>query len=397
MLLSVSVLLQLIPLPFDLWTSMPGQRPREDVIRTFLTSETWLPISQVPMWTVYTALMLFGSLAAVAVMVDMTTREFDLTSYTIVALVFLSITVGVLQFASNGVMFKFHAIADDGALLGFFANKNHAASVIAMSIPIMHAVVATTRQSKRNNAVSALYTIIALLAVIATNSRAGLGLAIMSATITHIDQLWRAPWKLRLGAAGLGVAIVVVILYSQTFQIVADRAGQIGVDGRWAILERSMPLVQSFWLTGSGWGSYVTIYRTRELLEWLDPTYINNAHNDLLQIAIEGGILACGALVAAVFALMKLTVVIWRDGSGASRRFAMAGTVAIVIVVIHSGVDYPLRRPAVLLIVLYALAAVLRGYHHATTRVNEHGANGGSDGKSSWNDLAAPQSATVHA
>lgn len=396
-LLMASIVLQLIPLPLDVWSIMPGQSPRSDVVRTFLTTETWLPISQVPMWTAYTGIMLLGSLAALAAMVDMTTRQFQWISYMIIVLIAISIGVGVLQFASNGVMLKFHVVANDGALLGFFANKNHAASVIAMSIPIARALLVSTRRVKQENIVSALYTIIALLAVIATNSRAGLALAVISAAVTHLDQLLRAPWRTRLGAAGLVLLLFMAVYYSQTFQIVADRTGQIGADGRWLILDRSMPLLHSFWLTGSGWGSYVTIYQTRESLDWLTPTYVNNAHNDFLQIAIEGGILACVALVAAVFALIKLVLTVWRDSSGSPRRLALAGTIAVAIIILHSVVDYPLRRPAALFIFLYALAAILRGYHQAATGVNEHSANGGLGGTLGLNDSVALQSVTVRA
>jgi O-antigen ligase len=85
--------------------------------------------------------------------------------------------------------------------------------------------------------------------------------------------------------------------------------------------------------------------------------YINHAHNDWLELWLEGG------LPAALLAVSFLALFAWqcsRVWSNARHQsdntIARAATIGILVLLLHSAVDYPLRMPA-----LASVFAVLLG------------------------------------
>src|SRR5690606_34739815 len=81
----------------------------------------------------------------------------------------------------------------------------------------------------------------------------------------------------------------------------------------------------------------------------------NHAHNDLLELALTGGLPALSILgwFVAWFGLNAASVLRQRDRS-ASTDFARLGVVMIVVLLLSSVVDYPLRTP--LMAALFAMA-----------------------------------------
>ena len=93
-----------------------------------------------------------------------------------------------------------------------------------------------------------------------------------------------------------------------------------------------------------------------ERLEVLDPTSPNRAHNDFLELAIEGGLPALIVLLAIGAVLVRAALHGLRQGSAAQQVQVLFGCGALSLLCLHSLVDYPLRSMA-----LAALAAVAAG------------------------------------
>ena len=77
----------------------------------------------------------------------------------------------------------------------------------------------------------------------------------------------------------------------------------------------------------------------------IDRFYMNNAHNDYLQLALEGGLPAVLLIVVGISWIVVRTKAIWQDRS--ADPFAQAATIATATILAHSLVDYPLRTAAV--------------------------------------------------
>jgi hypothetical protein len=116
---------------------------------------------------------------------------------------------------------------------------------------------------------------------------------------------------------------------------------------------------------GSGLGTFVPIYAMFEKpADLIRDTYINHAHNDILEIWLTTGVLGLplfGMFVAWV-ALRALEI--WRSApaEGADALdwiMVRAATLVIALLVAHSFVDYPLRTGAMMAVLSFACALLI--------------------------------------
>ena len=130
------------------------------------------------------------------------------------------------------------------------------------------------------------------------------------------------------------------------------------VSGCLAVTARA---AQDFLPTGSGFGTFAAIYRLFEPPALLRPFHANHAHNEPLELVLEGGLPALLLILAVLGWLAARTVALWRappqDGGALDLALARAATVAVWLLLAHSLVDYPLRTTAPM--GLFALACGL--------------------------------------
>ena len=88
----------------------------------------------------------------------------------------------------------------------------------------------------------------------------------------------------------------------------------------------------------------------------LTSHYFNHAHNDLLEIALGGGIPAIAMLATIVGWWSYASFRVWRLGTSAKTAFAQAGSAMIFLTIISSFFDYPLRTPNIMAMVAIASA-----------------------------------------
>jgi O-antigen ligase len=112
-------------------------------------------------------------------------------------------------------------------------------------------------------------------------------------------------------------------------------------------------MIQTFFPVGTGFGSFESAYRGFEPFQNLAPMYMNQAHNDWLQIILEGGL--AGLFLLAVFVGWwgRTAIRVWRNGGGERDfRLARLGSVLLLLVMIASITDYPARTPLIMVIVV---------------------------------------------
>ena len=117
---------------------------------------------------------------------------------------------------------------------------------------------------------------------------------------------------------------------------------------------------------GVGFGAFEQAYRAAEPVDLLSPTYFNHAHNDWLQIIVEGGV--PGALIL----LVALALIVWRiiqcvrfrqDRSKTS-TLNWLGMFSILLIALHSFVDYPLRTPVIMMVAMVSVGMLFRTFEH---------------------------------
>lgn len=359
-------LLQLVPLPPALWTALPGREVETQILTIAGQSGAWRPLTldyAGALSTLALTLALGGVFLAGLTLPDKAVRTL-LVAVAVCAV--LSILVGALQLSTSGRVMTFYPNASRGLLLGFMANRNHQALFIATGILVAGYLIGKSRLPQRQHL--ALFGIIAFVcfaAAFGTASRMGLALCLVASFVAPFLFLG-AEIRRRNALVGGGLLAVVLIglaSISGSAGRALERYGDVGADYRWTIWERSIAIVPDYFPVGTGFGSFADVYQKYEKLDWLLPQYVNAAHNDYLQLVFEAGL--PGLIVMLLFATTLVRAVLIsrppdRHGRTGPTTLAKLGLAIIALILVHSIVDYPLRRPAMGVMFALALALVFR-------------------------------------
>jgi O-antigen ligase len=98
--------------------------------------------------------------------------------------------------------------------------------------------------------------------------------------------------------------------------------------------------IGDYWSLGSGFGTFTLIYPSYEGKTGIFDEVVNHAHNDYLELILEGGIMFVAVLVLYALALL-LKLIFGRIKN--QQKVALLG---IVFLLLHSLVDFPLRTMA---------------------------------------------------
>jgi len=366
-------LAQIIPLPPALWQALPGQDVRHIVLAAIGRGDSWQPISLMPIFTIEVAVVCMAFVALVLVMLMLDERHLRHIGWLILAIVTVDIVIGTLQVTSGGYP-VLRESRNQGAMLGFFANKNHMGLFVAASMPLAWLLLDVRRRRGPRLYLFIGWCILSLVALIATNSRSGLIVGLIAAGALSLQFLSQQSSRLRLAfLAGIIVTIVIISL-TNPFDLLLGRFSEVNEDLRWSFWQQSMPLFKLYWPFGTGAGSFSQVFIINEHLSWVKPTYVNAVHNDYIQLVIEFGIpgvitalLLIAALIYSARAFPQLS---GRRGGDSSVNI---GAIIVILFALQSVVDYPVRRVATLPMFAMAIALILRAALRGLDTYPSHG------------------------
>lgn len=350
-------LLQLIPLPPAIWTALPGRAEPALALDLAGITRQWVPLSLTPdrTWRSFLALIppAAGLLAALALDWNMRRR----LVLALLGLTLLAVVLGAAQLASGGDRLYPWRTTGAGSVVGFFANRNHLATLCLISIPFAAVLGAASLRRTSNSAslwYSALFIGLIVVALGVIRSRAGiilvwpvLGASLLAAWIAA----GRGRLSLRLlGVAAAATAGMIAVGVFALDPIIArfDRDG--APEGRfenWPVVAEA---ANAYLPVGSGIGSFDTVYRSVEPLERLDATYFNQAHNEYLETWLETGWFGIAILVAFLIWYGRRSWTAWRARPSTPRDLQRGASIAIGVVLLHSVADYPIRTETIAVI-----------------------------------------------
>lgn len=366
----VLLIVQLVPLPPGTWAGMPGHAAYAAVAQQ-TGSVKWRPWTVSPDLTLNSLAALIPATAMGLLALALDFRGRVVLARMVAAIACASAVLGLMQFASGGTALHLFRTSSDSSAVGLFANRNHEAVLMACGLPVVSALASIrTHQdgwSRRHLAFAVCAAILLLMALAATGSRMGLLLGsvalVAAATIYLVTS--RAIGSAGRSAARLWVAgIGLVVAAALPVTLLVAKSGAVArlmhdpVDEtRAAAFAPMWQAARAFLPFGAGFGAFDPVYRRFEPDALLSTIYLNQAHNEPMQLAIEGGIPAL--VLLALFLAWWLNSVIRtvRPRESASRRaLGMAMAAATLILMLSSLVDYPLRTP--LLSGLFAIGCV---------------------------------------
>ena len=343
-------LLQLVPLPPTLWHALPG-RELPAQIDASLGLSTWRPLTLDVEGTLRAVLSLIPACVVFAACLRLHSEERGKLLLAVVAFALLNAVLGIAQLATGGAMTPYPS-AHLGYPIGLFVNRNHNAVFLLLSMPLIAALAARRMQraeSKVPYLVGALavLTIIGVV-VIATTSRMALALLPL-ALVGSLSLLFFRQSLLRLALPSTLVlaGVAATISWVGGFNRNLSRFSSLH-DGRFDYWDDVSWALHHYGLAGTGFGSFIPVYQTAESLSGISPAILNHAHNDFIEIVLEGGIPAIVLLLCFFALLVAAGVQLMKKRFDFNRSsLSLAAALGIMLVLLFSLVDYPLRMPAI--------------------------------------------------
>lgn len=347
---------QLVPVPPAVWTNLPG---RENVVAaiTFIgRADEWRPMSIAPARTVASLLSLIPPLAMMWFACRLKTRELTELLWVVAGVGLLSAVVATLQ-VTTGDTFIFYQAGQPTRPPGIMASRNAQADLLLFAMLATIALAAVPyRQVSRSGRMMIAGVVLAVLvtALILSGSRAGA--AMLFIPLIAALRLWFVPgpakakldkrrWLVMAGGVLVALAALGIVARDNAMVNTTLERFSATTDARFSeIWPDAVEAARVMWPAGGGMGTFIPAFESVESLEVVNTSNPNRAHNDYLEFIIEAG-LPGGLLIVAGMAILLWRIV---KALGVSRGrpaepvivFAAA---ALLVVALHSLVDYPLR------------------------------------------------------
>jgi O-antigen ligase len=358
--------LQLIPLPPELWSALPGRDFVAEILTTAQAPISWRPISLIPSETWRALLSLLPAVAIFLAILSLGRDARRLLLLLALAIGVASALLGMLQVMGGGSrdLYLF-AYTNEGTAVGFFANHNHLAALEYALLPLGAAALAETLTQSAAFLAAILGAVASalLFALTLTGSRSAmiLGSISVAATLAFVltPELTTLGRRRSLALIATFALALLPIAIGFGFLNILSRFGKQDLGYlRDMIAANTWVGLKSYFPVGAGLGTFSSVYPLHERVADLIPDFVNRAHNDGLETLFEGGAGSLLLLLGFIAWLGASTYRAFVRKDAVKGRQARAGVIAMWLLLIHSLWDYPLRTIA--LETLFCFCAALQ-------------------------------------
>ena len=375
-------LLQLFPLPPDWWQALPGR----SILIVPGEAQPWRPLTMTPGATGNALASLIVPAVMLALLAQFNDQTHQRLSAALLVLICGAVALALLQF--SGTNFDNPMVNDvPDQVDSIFANRNHFALLVAIGCLLVPMWIFKAQSTLAwRGALGTGLILLFILTILATGSRSGMLLGATAITIAPLlvyGQLRRrlkyAPPWVAIMLVALGIVLIGLFVW---LSVAAGRAESIsrlvtlgaGDDMRTRALPTIMEMIRSYFPLGSGLGGFDAIFRIHEPITLLKFTYLNQAHNDYLGVALDAGLAGMVLIAAALIWWVFATVRVWRARANETVALARLGSAMLALIFLSSTTDYPARTPLIMAIVIIAAVWLARGSaNHSRTALLKGG------------------------
>jgi O-antigen ligase len=369
-------LVQLIPFPPSIWTSLPGREVIAEGYALLQMPLPWRPISMAPEKTLFSLSNLLPPIAIYLMVVHFSDSDEQNTAiWGFLFFALITVILGFFQKVSPGGPLHFYDVTNEDLAVGFFSNANHQATLLLMALPFAFAFMykafnpdESYIEPMNKRSVAAIIMIIAfILGLMVNTSVAGYMLMIFAVIMSVIMLSMKGGF--RLNSKLLLILIVVapfigLLLYDAfdsllSVGVVTDKLAVNGEMSRGFVYRKTVEIMPDYLTVGAGLGAYPDVYRLYESLDNISSVFLPHAHNDYLEILIDMGVFG-GFIVVAFWLWWGRTLLRLGMAGRKGSIVAKAATLALLMVMLHSLVDYPLRTLAIGTLFGFSLGLITR-------------------------------------
>jgi O-antigen ligase len=350
----ILVIAQLVPLSPSIWKSLPGRDPIALGFAALGYSSPSLPLSLAPHRTLESAYGLIPPLAAFMAIVALRAHSERAVAGIVLAGALLSVLLAALQVSSGSSQAWVHLYENvSPGAVGFFANRNHMATLLLVAVPFSAALIAAGHphiQSRTTAfALAALGTGSLLLIAIGLILNGSLAAMVLAAPVIAFSVLL-LPILLRFRRMLVPFAALAFLASAAMFATswIGSDVATVETDSlysRGQIWDLTLRAIADSFPLGTGLGTFSGVYALQEDPAAVTVAWVNHAHNDFLELLLETGLPGLILILTFLGWFALQTARVWR--SPFSTLFAKASTIAAAVILAHSVVDYPLRTASI--------------------------------------------------
>lgn len=376
--------LQLLPIPVDLWVLMPGRALYANAMHTMkLAASDSFSLSLTPDATWASVLAGVPIMAVFAAALSLPIRAVKSLLALLLLAAVLQVVLSALQLALGAGSFFYFDFAAPGGFIGSFANRNHLANFLVMAIPICFLLffLQSKKQKVRESLlpgvgqqVSLALLLLAgfalLVMLLSTLSRGGLLSGVVALSLSMCVYLLALENKLskkqRLIYLVLAVVFTACAMLASGFEGIQARLGEhlvTDAEARNTFARSALKAANEFWPWGSGMGSFEAVFPRFQ--SPLSIGYIEYVHNDYVQLLMELGFAALvvmGAYVALFVSQLIRLIHMYRierrlSSDAALQCFCGISALAFLL---HSWVEFNMHIPALAMTAAFLTGVFLR-------------------------------------
>ena len=255
--------------------------------------------------------------------------------------------------SSNGKLYWVRQPSMGGWIYGPYVNHNHYAGLMELLVPVPLVVSLSRLTHEKQRVAAGVAAAVMAGTIFLSGSRGGM-LAIFVEFVFLAVVFFRQRKRIRV-AIGVGAFAIVLIsllawlggkeLTTRVASISTEARSEISGGMRLSIDRDALSMFRRKPLLGWGLGTFPTVYP--QFRSFYTNFFVNEAHNDYLQLLAETGVLGFGTM-------LWFLAVVFRRGMGKIRNWtsdvSAASTLACLLgltgILVHSFFDFNLQIPA---------------------------------------------------
>jgi len=255
--------------------------------------------------------------------------------------------------APNGKLFWLRQPRLGGWIYGPYVNHNHYAGLMELLVPIPLIICLSRLADEKARIAAGVAAAIMVGTIFLSGSRGGM-LAIFVELVIFVAILFRQKTGVRI-AIGFGAFAVVLVsllvwlggkeLTSRVTSVSKEARGEISGGMRLSIDRDTVRMFRQRPVLGWGLGTFPVVYP--QFRSFYTNFFVNEAHNDYLQLLSEMGLLGFATMMWFLFVICRQVLrKTEKWPSEVSGAVTLACALGIIGILVHSLVDFNLQIPA---------------------------------------------------